>query len=99
LRTWEIAETVFSDYAGLHFGIKPGKEYHPWFVSNDQKFNSSNYTLKLENFNDGVKIIQEITGQFREKVFEDHIDTGFFIDNLQIYLHYLKLIKDCEVDK
>lgn len=92
----DIASTSFSDYAGFHMEVKPGVKYNHCFVVNDQKYHSSNFTLELEDLSDAINIIMEFTGQTEEEVIQELENTGYYITNSPLYLHYLKLLRDCE---
>lgn len=92
----EIASTNFSDYAGFHMEVKPGIKYNHCFIVNDQPYHSSNFTIELENLSDAVKIIQKFNGQTKEEVVQELEHKGFLKNYSPIYLHYLKLIRNCE---
>lgn len=91
-----IAATGFSDYAGFHLEKNSKSSYQDCFIVNNQEFHSSNLTLELENFNDAVEIIKKFTGKNEKEVLDDLEYSDYNIKDQYVYLHYLKLIKDCE---
>lgn len=91
----EIAATNFSDYAGFHLDAHNDNFSH-CFIINDLKMHSSNFTIELEEFEDAVKIITEFRKRKAESIIENLEDHDKFKHRTPLYLHYLKLKKDCE---
>lgn len=95
-RLKEIAATDYSDYAGFHLKAAKNMEYNNCFIVNGQSTYSSNFTLQLENFSDAIKIIQGFTGKTKEETIENLKSQGYYVEDPPLYLHYLKLPRECE---
>lgn len=94
----EIAATDYSNYAVFHLKTTGNTVYSNCFIVNNQRTYSSNFSIQLENFTDALRIIQSFSGQTKEEVIEDLEKNGCYIEDPPLYLHYLKLPRECEED-
>lgn len=93
----KIVSTNFSDYAGFRLKVSPEGKFHNCFIINNEPLYSSNFTTRVDEFEDAIKIIKALTGKSKEKIIQELRDTGsYYRENEQLFLHYLKLTQKCE---
>ncbi|UJH92311.1 hypothetical protein LZ575_07205 [Antarcticibacterium sp. 1MA-6-2] len=92
----EISDSHFSDYAGFHSEVQGKDQFHHCFIVNDQKNHSSNFSVKLDNVEDAHKIVNALTGKNEKEVMKDLENNGSYFNSGILYLHYLKLLKECD---
>lgn len=93
----KIIATNYSEYAGFNLQASKEDGFYNCFIVNNEELFPSNFSIKLESFNDSIKIIQKITGQNEEKILEDLDANGSYYSlNKPLFLHYLKMPQQCE---
>lgn len=93
----KIVSTNFSNYAGFRLNLSPEGQFHNCFIINNESLYSSNFTTRVDEFEDAIKIIREITGKNKEKIIQELSDNGsYYKGDEQLFLHYLKLTRKCE---
>lgn len=93
----QIISTDYSDYAGFRLQASEEEGFNNCFIVNNESLFSSNFSTPIDNSNDALKIIQNITGQSDEEILEELDANGSYYNlNRPLYLHYLKLTKKCD---